>query len=89
MNKALVRWASSTRLHRTVTITTLIFVIVWITVHMVDSATANVSGYLDANTSVLVTVLGLIRLAFVICNLVLRLRLTARLKAKESSVLDE
>ena len=56
---------------------------------MVDSATANVSGYLDANTSVLVTVLGLIRLAFVICNLVLRLRLTARLKAKESSVLDE
>ena len=39
--------------------------------------------------SMLVTILGLMVLAVAACNLVLGLRLTARVKAKESSVQDE
>ena len=88
MNRARVRWASSTRLHRTVTIATLILFMVWITVYMVGSSASNGSGYLDTNPAV-VTALGLMVLAFAICNLVMGLRLTARLKAEEPGVRDE
>lgn len=89
MNRARVRWASSTPLHRTVTIATLILFMVWITVYMVGSSASNGSGYLDTNTSAVVTALGLMVLAFAICNLVMGLRLTARLKAEEPGVRDE
>jgi sorbitol-specific phosphotransferase system component IIC len=63
--------------------------ITWIGVYVVGSAAADGTGYLDTNTSVVVVVLGLMVLVFAVWNLVLGLRLTARLNAKETSVRDE
>lgn len=84
MNRARVRWAKSTRFHRTVTTATAILLVLWITIYLINSAVAS-SGYLDTSTSLMVTVLSPIIVAFAITNLVLGLRLTARLKAKESA----
>jgi hypothetical protein len=89
MKRARVRWASSTRLHRTVTIATLVLFITWTAAYVVGSAAANGSGYLDTNTSVVVTVLGLMVAPLAVGNLVLGLRLTARLRAEESRTRDE
>ena len=85
MKRARDRWASSTRLHRIVTITTIALTVVWIAVYLVGSAVSNGSGYLDSNTSLVVAALAPLALAFMICNIVLGLRLTARLKAREST----
>ena len=51
--------------------------IAWITFYMAGSAAVNGRGHLDADTSVVVTVFGLMVVAFAICNLVLGLWLTA------------
>jgi hypothetical protein len=89
MKRARFRWTSSTPLHRSVTIATLMLLITWIVIYVVGSAAANGTGYLDTNTSVVVVVLGLMVLVFAVWNLVLGLRLTARLNANESSARDE
>lgn len=85
MRRARLRWESSTRFHQTVTITTVILLVAWITVYLIGSAVAGDRGYLDTGTSFVVTILAPIVVAFATCNLVLGLRLTARLKAEESS----
>lgn len=85
MKRARVRWASSTRLHRMVTVMAIILAVVWVTIYLVGSAVGNGTGYLDSNTSLVVAALAPLVLAFMICNIVLGLRLTARLKAKEST----
>ncbi len=85
MNRARVRWAKSTRFHRMITTATAILLVVWITIYLIGSAVASSGGYLDTSTSLVVAVLSPIVVAFAITNLVLGLRLTARLKAEESA----